>query len=69
MLELAFDEVPPTPPDDGTDSDDAFLAELRKAMADDSPLGPRDDDASPGSTSMSDDDDEDRKGWRFGKRR
>jgi DivIVA domain-containing protein len=42
--------------------EDAFLDELRRAMADDEPLGPRDD---PGSELS----DEDRRSWRFGKRR
>jgi hypothetical protein len=48
------------------DDDDAFLAELRKAMADEEPLGPRDGgvgDPTPGFL------DDDRRGWRFGKRR
>jgi DivIVA domain-containing protein len=37
---------PPTQPVERLDlADDAYLAELRKAMTDDAPLGPRDDDA------------------------
>ena len=38
------------PHDDG----DAFLAELRRAVADDAPLGPRDDDASEGEPPQGD---------------
>ena len=38
-----------SPPPAAEDSDDAFLAELRKAMTDDEPLGPRDDDDDQGS--------------------
>lgn len=61
------DETTPTGPastgGSASDSDeDAFLDELRRAMADDEPLGPRDD---PGSELS----DEDRRSWRFGKRR
>jgi DivIVA domain-containing protein len=61
------DETTPTGPAStgGSASDgeeDAFLDELRRAMADDEPLGPRDD---PGSELS----DEDRRSWRFGKRR
>ena len=48
-------------------NEDAFLAELRKAMADDEPLGPRDHEDLPPSDEMFDD--EDRRGWRFGRRR
>lgn len=47
------DTGPPTQPVDAlTDreaDDDAYLAELRKAMTDDSPLGPRDDAGSSGA--------------------
>lgn len=61
------DTAPPAGPSaDATDNDDAFLAELRKAMADEEPLGPRDPGAvapQPGFL------DEERRGWRFGKRR
>jgi hypothetical protein len=46
--------------------DDAFLAELRKAMADDEPLGPRDHDDHGAHGDMFD---EDRRGWRFGRKR
>lgn len=57
-----------TSPDDSADvEDDAFLAELRKAMADDEPLGPREHVANPPSVLPFED--EDRRGWRFGKRR
>lgn len=47
--------------------EDAFLAELRKAMADDQPLGPRDVDDVP--LPETDFEDEDRRGRRFGRRR
>ena len=53
---------------DPGNGDDAFLDELRKAMADEEPLGPRDSD-SMGSPDASFLDDDDRRGWRFGKRR
>ena len=47
--------------------EDPFLTELRKAMADDEPLGPRDHpDAGPGEPFAEGDDG---RGWRFGKRR
>ncbi|WP_426572599.1 DivIVA domain-containing protein [Aquihabitans sp. McL0605] len=46
--------------------DDAFLTELRKAMADDEPLGPRDDAQHEPSDALFDDDD--RRGWRFGRK-
>lgn len=47
--------------------EDPFLTELRKAMADDEPLGPRDHpDAGPGEPFAEDDEG---RGWRFGKRR
>ena len=49
------------------DDDDAFLTELRKAMADDEPLGPRDDQNGSPAQGMFDDDD-DRRGWRFGRK-
>ncbi len=49
------------------DEDDAFLAELRKAMADGEPLGPR-DAATPGTLGNIFDDDE-RRNRRFGRRR
>lgn len=49
------------------EDDDAFLTELRKAMADDEPLGPRDHDDLPPSGALFEDD-EDRRGWRFGRR-
>lgn len=49
------------------DEDDAFLAELRKAMADGEPLGPR-DAAAPGALGNIFDDDE-RRNRRFGRRR
>lgn len=48
------------------EDDDAFLAELRKAMADDEPLGPRDTDERTHSDALFEDDD--RRGWRFGRR-
>ena len=49
-----------------SDGDDAFLTELRKAMADDEPLGPRDHDEVEANDALFDDDD--RRGWRFGRR-
>ncbi len=54
------------PPEDSSADDDAFLAELRKAMADDEPLGPREgiDHGDHGDLF-----DDDRRGWRFGRRR
>lgn len=48
------------------DGDDAFLAELRKAMADEEPLGPRESTMGDGQPGFLDDE---RRGWRFGKRR
>jgi DivIVA domain-containing protein len=68
-----IDAGPPTAPVTAVElgvepaaEDDAFLAELRKAMADDEPLGPRDhQDAPEGDTLFGD---EDRRGWRFGRR-
>jgi DivIVA domain-containing protein len=47
--------------------EDTFLAELRKAMSDDQPLGPRDHDDVPSPDPVFED--EDRRGWRFGRRR
>ncbi|MEZ5180438.1 MAG: DivIVA domain-containing protein [Acidimicrobiales bacterium] len=52
---------------EGGGDDDAFLAELRKAMADDEPLGPRDDVVGDRGDDLFEDDD--RRGWRFGRRR
>jgi DivIVA domain-containing protein len=49
---------------DRDSDDDAYLAELRKAMTDDSPLGPREDDDAPLF-----DDGEPRQKSRFGRRR
>lgn len=49
------------------EDEDAFLTELRKAMADEEPLGPRDADDIPPAESLFDD--QDRRGFRFGKRR
>ena len=73
-----FDPGPPTAPvsavelgveePDAGHDDDPFLAELRKAMADDEPLGPRDQDDLPSADPLFEDDD-DRRGWRFGRRR
>jgi len=63
------DTGPPTQPVDvlaeRDDDDDAYLAELRKAMTDDSPLGPRDD---AGSSGLFDADTETGRS-RFGRRR
>lgn len=50
----------------GEPGEDAFLTELRKAMAEDEPLGPREHPQQSGGESF---DNEDRRGWRFGKRR
>lgn len=68
-----IDAGPPTAPVSAvelgvepTGEDDAFLTELRKAMVDDEPLGPRDHDGAPGSDQLFEDDD--RRGWRFGRR-
>lgn len=51
-------------PADG--DEDAFLTELRKAMADDQPLGPRDTEEHQSDPFL---DDDDRRNWRFGRRR
>ena len=64
-IELDFD-APSIAPQGTDDGDDAFLEELRKAMADESPLGPREDLLPGGESSFLDDD---KRGWRFGKRR
>lgn len=73
-LDDGLDAGPPTAPVSPVElgvasggDDDAFLAELRKAMADDEPLGPRDTDEHPPSDTLFEDDD--RRGWRFGRRR
>jgi len=76
-LHEPVDGGPPTAPvavvdlggsaSDAPEEDDAFLTELRKAMADEEPLGPRDEAAPTSLGNMFDDDD--RRGWRFGKRR
>lgn len=58
------DDAPPA--GDGAASDDEFLDELRRAMADQEPLGPREDQSFGASGALFDDD---RRGWRFGKRR
>ncbi|MCU1369271.1 MAG: hypothetical protein JWO77_465 [Ilumatobacteraceae bacterium] len=64
-VDLGFAPEATDPAADG--DEDAFLTELRKAMADDQPLGPRDtEDVATGDALF---DDEDRRGWRFGKRR
>ncbi|MBX3313618.1 MAG: DivIVA domain-containing protein [Actinobacteria bacterium] len=68
---LSFGDVEHDPPAGEASSGDPFMDELRKAMSDDEPLGPR-DVSSPSVSSMDPtgfDDDDDRKGWRFGKRR
>jgi DivIVA domain-containing protein len=46
--------------------DDSFLEELRKAMADEEPLGPREIEPTDSQQSFLEDE---RRGWRFGKRR
>lgn len=58
-LDLAAAEADPSP------SDDAFLAELRKAMADEQPLGPRPIDPADQAAMFG----EDRPSRRFGRRR
>ena len=68
----AHEDAPPEEAvDEGDDEpapdEDAFLTELRKAMADEEPLGPRDHDEVPHSGELFEDDD--RRGWRFGRRR
>ena len=65
---------PPTQPVSAVDldlhnkQDDPFLDELRKAMSDEEPLGPR-DSTNPGEHTSSMFDDDDKRSWRFGKRR
>lgn len=80
-IEDPVDPGPPTapvsavdlglPPEGGTtaddDPEDSFLAELRKAMADEEPLGPRDVDEPDIGDALFDD--QDRRGFRFGRRR
>ena len=78
-LEEPVDPGPPTAPvsavdlglpaDDASpdDDEDSFLAELRKAMADEEPLGPRDLEAPEAGDELFDD--QDRRGFRFGRRR
>ncbi len=72
-IDLGFAPVAPEPDPVSDAGEDAFLAELRKAMADDEPLGPRDHlDAGPtgpGGHVEPFDEDDDRRSWRFGKRR
>jgi len=58
-LDLTTAETDPQP------SDDAFLAELRKAMSDEKPLGPRPVTPADQAAMFG----EDRPGWRFGRRR
>ncbi|WP_254127005.1 hypothetical protein [Aquihabitans sp. G128] len=74
-VELGIDPPPPAPSAaaqapaggaSGGGEEDAFLAELRKAMADDEPLGPREQFPTDGAAMFEDDD---KRGWRFGKRR
>ena len=60
------DDVAPVGVGDGAASDDEFLDELRRAMADQEPLGPREDQAFGPTGALFEDD---RRGWRFGKRR
>lgn len=61
---------PPTQPVSAVDldHDDPFLDELRKAMSDEEPLGPR-DSADHGPQDPSAFGDDDRRSWRFGKKR
>lgn len=76
-----LDSGPPTAPVSAVDlglppqdlarhpaDEDAFLSELRKAMADEEPLGPR-EQTQQDTADFYGDDDDDRRGWRFGKRR
>ncbi len=66
------DGGPPTEalaPVGGADSEDAFLAELRKAMLDDEPLGPRRDDDGPAAGGPVEADEPSRGRSRFGRRR
>lgn len=63
VVDLAAEEPPAR---SVADDDDAFLAELRKAMADDEPLGPRGEAHPPQPDTLFED--EDRRGWRFGRR-
>jgi len=71
---LSFGDVEHAPPGRGgaeatqpvrivADDDDPFMAELRKAIDDDEPLGPRD----PAPVQEPEERDEDRRGWRFGR--
>ncbi|MCB0977237.1 MAG: DivIVA domain-containing protein [Acidimicrobiales bacterium] len=74
---LSFGDVehePPIPSGPPTEeiatTGDPFMDELRKAMSDDEPLGPRDD--APGGPAADRSvglDDDERRGWRFGRRR
>jgi hypothetical protein len=57
----------PSAGDDAASDDDAFLAELRKAMLDDEPLGPRDEFSPSGAEGF--EDDLSRSRPRFGRRR
>ena len=72
-IDLGFAPVTPEPVPVSDEGEDAFLAELRKAMADDEPLGPRDHPhagpVGPGGLVEPFDEDDDRRSWRFGKRR
>ncbi len=72
-IDLGFAPAAPEAAPASGEGEDAFLAELRKAMADDEPLGPRDHlDAGPtgpGGLVKPFDEDDDRWSWRFGKRR
>jgi DivIVA domain-containing protein len=67
------DDGPPTEAVDALGSrdagDDEYLAELRKAMTDDSPLGPRDDEVPLGSEGFFDQSDDRPARSRFGRRR
>jgi len=65
-----IDPGPPTEPVSAVEieqsDDDPFLAELRKAISDEEPLGPRDEVLAPSNDALFED--EDRRGWRFGRR-
>jgi hypothetical protein len=66
-VDLGFGPTDAPSPAAAIEEDDEFLAELRKAMADDEPLGPRDhDDAADRERLFGEDEG---RGWRFGRRR
>ncbi|MCU1496518.1 MAG: hypothetical protein JWM47_471 [Acidimicrobiales bacterium] len=71
-VELGFHDVPSyvdEPPRAAPGEEDAFLAELRKAMGDEEPLGPRDHLPAADPYSAFGNEEDGPRGWRFGKRR